>query len=265
MIPFPEFNPTILSIGTLEIRWYGLLYVISFIVGHIFLKKLYRKKGISITNEQYENLMFILMLGVIIGGRFGYIIFYHLPYYIQNPLHIFAVWEGGMSFHGGLLGVIFGGIIFAKKNRFNFYALADPVMPLSAVGIGLVRWGNFMNGELYGRVTNVPWSMIFPNSDGQPRHPSQLYELFGEGILLFLISFFLLKKNLKNGFVFWSFIGLYGMFRFFIEFTRQPDEHLGFILGPFTMGQILCFFMIAGSLVGLLLLHKNRKIDIENN
>jgi phosphatidylglycerol:prolipoprotein diacylglycerol transferase len=258
MIPYPNFHPTLLTIGSLEIRWYGLLYVISFIIAHVFLKKLYKKRAVSITSEQYENLIFTMMLGVIIGGRFGYIVFYHLPFYLQNPLHIFAVWEGGMSFHGGVIGVILGGILFCKKQNLLFYELADPVIPLSAIGIGLVRWGNFMNAELYGRITNVPWAMIFPDSDGLPRHPSQLYELFAEGILLFFITYFLVKRNLRNGTVFWSFIGLYGFFRFLIEFTREPDAHLGFVVGYFTMGQVLCFLMIISSLVGFFTLKTNR-------
>ncbi len=259
MIPYPDFNPTIVSIGSLEIRWYGLFYVISFILGHIFLKKLYKKRNVILEKDQYENLLFIIMLGVIVGGRIGYILFYNLSYYISNPFHIFAVWEGGLSFHGGLIGIIFGGIVFCKKHNLSFYKLADPVIPLAPIGIGLVRWGNFMNAELYGRITDVPWAMKFPTDQtNQLRHPSQLYELFAEGVVLFAISYYLLKKKLQEGVVFWTFIGLYGFFRFLIEFTREPDAQLGFVFGPFTMGQILCFAMMISSLIGFIYLNKQK-------
>ncbi|MCD4817883.1 MAG: prolipoprotein diacylglyceryl transferase [Candidatus Cloacimonetes bacterium] len=265
MLPFPNFSPTIIKLGMFEIRWYALLYIISFIVGHIFLKKFYKKSNINLSKDQYENWMFQLMLGVIIGGRVGYLLFYNLKYYIYNPLKVFAVWEGGMSFHGGALGVIIFAYFFCRKHKLNFFKMADPAMSLVAVGLGLGRLGNFINAELYGRITNVKWAIIFPNSDGEPRHPSQIYEFLLEGVVLFFLCFFLYQKKLKDGIVFWAFIASYGIFRFLIEFTREPDAHLGFVLGNFTQGQILSFTMVIVGLIGLLFSATKKNFEITNN
>ncbi len=260
MIKYPDISPTILSIGPFQIRWYGLFYIIGFLTGYYFIKKLYKKRNIDISDKDYSNLLYDVMLGVVIGGRLGYILFYNLPYYLHNPLKIFAVWEGGMSFHGGALGVIVAGLIFAKKYHYNFYKLADPAMGMVAIALGLGRLGNFINGELYGRPTNVPWAMIFPDDPRQlPRHPSQLYEFFFEGIMLSAICFYLFKKKVREGIIFWSFIGFYGVFRIFIEFFREPDPQLGFILfNRFTMGQILSSVMILSSIVGIYFILKKR-------
>ena len=260
MLKYPKISPTLFSIGPFHIRWYGLLYIISFIIGYIFIKKFYQQKKIEISKTDYDNLLFDVMLGVVLGGRIGYILFYNLPYYINNPLKMFAVWEGGMSFHGGALGVIIAGLIFAKRHKFSFYELADPAMGWVAIGLGLGRLGNFINGELYGRATNVPWAMIFPDDPKQiPRHPSQLYEFLLEGIVLSSICFYLLKKNVKEGIIFWSFIGFYGIFRIFIEFFRQPDPQLGFILfNRFTMGQLLSSLMILSAIVGIVFISKKK-------
>ena len=249
MLTFPNISPTVFSFGPFQIRWYGLFYIISFFIGYIFLKKIIIKRRIKLTDKQYEELLFHIVLGVILGGRIGYVLFYNLFYYLSNPLSIFAVWQGGMSFHGGILGVIISGMIFMKRNKQSFMKLADSAMPLVAIGLGLGRLGNFINAELYGRITDKPWGMIFPNSDGLPRHPSQLYEFFLEGVILSIISFFILKKSSKDGTVFWSWIGLYGVFRFFVEFFREPDSHIGYIFKIFTMGQILSFVMIILSLI----------------
>ncbi|MBN1327153.1 MAG: prolipoprotein diacylglyceryl transferase [Candidatus Cloacimonetes bacterium] len=257
---YPQINPTIIRLGFLQIRWYGFFYILSFILGYIFLKKFLHYRNFKLSREKYDNLLFNIMLGVIIGGRLGYVLFYNLPYYLTNPLHILAVWEGGMSFHGGAFAVIIIGYLFCKKNNISFYQMADPVMPLVSIGLGLGRLGNFINGELYGIPGKAPWVMIFPNSDGLPRHPSQLYEAFLEGVLLFFISLILLKKIKKHGLVFWAWIGLYGLFRFIVEFYREPDAHLGYIWGFLTMGQILSLTMIIGGLAGviLLILPRNR-------
>ena len=231
------------------------MYVLGMIIGAIFYKKTLKKNGIEMKKQLYEDLIFHIMLGVIIGGRLGYVLFYDLPYFATHPLQIFAVWKGGMSFHGGALGVIIFGLRFAKKNKYNFYKLADPVMPFIAIGLGLGRLANFINGELYGRVTDLPWGMVFPTApDRLPRHPSQLYEMFLEGILLAIILFIIFNKTKIHGLVFWSFIGLYGVFRFLVEFVRQPDAHLGFILGFLTMGQILSLFMIVTAIIAIFIL-----------
>ncbi|MBN2461255.1 MAG: prolipoprotein diacylglyceryl transferase, partial [Candidatus Cloacimonetes bacterium] len=153
MIPYPKLNPTLFRIGSLQIRWYGLLYIISFIIGYLGLKKLLPYRNVNLRKETFDNLLFNIMVGVIVGGRLGYVIFYHISYYLQHPLHILAVWEGGMSFHGGALAVIIIGYLFCRKHGYSFYQLADPVMPFVSIGLGLGRIGNFINGELYGRVT----------------------------------------------------------------------------------------------------------------
>jgi len=256
IISYPNIDPILFSIGNFEIRWYGLMYIISFLVGYIFIKKNLRAKRAKINDEQYDALMFNILLGVVIGARLGYVIFYNLSAYLANPLRIFAVWEGGMSFHGGWIAVIILGFLFVKKNKLNFYRLADAVVPFAALGLGLGRIGNFINAELYGRVTDVPWGMVFPGSDGLPRHPSQLYQAFTEGFMLFIILQYLQRRITKDGLTFWLFVGLYGVFRFIVEFYREPDHHLGFVLLHFTMGQILSIGMIIVSFIGLMLLEK---------
>ena len=256
MLKFPNISPTIFQIGIFEIRWYGLFYAISFIIGYIFLKKLLQKKNIFLNDKIYENFIFSLLLGVILGGRLGYVLFYNLAYYLENPIKIFATWEGGMSFHGGAIGVIIFGIIFVRKNKLSFYKLADCTMPFVAIGLGLGRIGNFINAELYGKPTNMPWGMIFPNSDNLPRHPSQIYEALLEGLLLFIISYIICKKTKTDGLGFWSFIGLYGIFRFFVEFFRQPDSQIGYFFQYITMGQILSSFMVIFSVFFIIILLK---------
>lgn len=259
-----NLNPTIFTIGPLEVRWYGLFYVISFLLGYWLVKKNFKHRSIHLSNDDYDSFLFNMMLGVILGGRIGYILFYNLSYYVHNPLTIFYFWEGGMSFHGGALGVIVAGWLFCRKHKLSFYQLADPVMPIVAIGLGLGRLGNFINGELYGRATDVPWGMIFLNTDPQllVRHPSQLYELFLEGILLAIILQWIYRKVKIEGLVFWAFIGGYGIFRFILEYFRQPDDielyNNGLILKLFTMGQILSLAMVLFSLLFTIYLFKKR-------
>lgn len=263
MLKFPEINPTIVKLGMFEIRWYGLFYIIGFLIAYIFVKRSYAQKNIIIKKENYETLLFNLMLGVIIGARLGYIVFYNLSFYLKHPLHVLAVWQGGMSFHGGAIGVIMFGFLFCKKYKYNFYKLADPVAPFVSVALFLGRIGNFINGELWGRPTDLPWGMVFPSDALQlPRHPSQLYEAFLEGILLFFITYIMFRKIKKPGIVFWSWIGLYGLFRTLVEFVRQPDVQLGHLIGFMTMGQILSFIMIISSLIGIFLILRVKKDEI---
>ena len=260
-----NLNPIIFTIGPVSVGWYGLFYVISFIIGYFLVKKNFAKKNIILPAEDYENLIFNIILGVMIGGRLGYVFFYYLSYYIQNPLAVFYVWEGGMSFHGGALGVIIAVLLFCKKHKYNFYKLADPAMPLVAIGLGLGRLGNFINGELYGKVTDVPWAVIFANTDPQmlPRHPSQLYEAFLEGFFMAAVLQYALFKSKINGLIFWLFIGLYGVFRFLIEFIRIPDDlplyENGLLLNIFSMGQLLSLIMALTSLVFIVIIFKNKK------
>ncbi|MFC1887470.1 prolipoprotein diacylglyceryl transferase [Candidatus Cloacimonadota bacterium] len=262
---YHNINPTLFKIGFLEIRWYGLMYIFSFILGYILLKKFFELRNIEISREKYDNLLFYIMLGVIVGGRVGYILFYNLPFYLEHPLNILKVWLGGMSFHGGAIGVIGFGYLFCRKNQLKFFQMADPAMPIVSLGLLLGRFGNFINGELYGKVSDLPWAMVFPGSDGKPRHPSQLYEAFLEGALLFLISYLILKYNKREGVVFWSWIGFYGLFRFLVEFVREPDAHLGYIFWFFTMGQILSSVMIIISVVALIILVNRNRQNAEEN
>jgi phosphatidylglycerol---prolipoprotein diacylglyceryl transferase len=189
--------------------------------------------------DDVADLIFTVALGVILGGRVGYILFYNLSYYIAHPAKLFAVWEGGMSFHGGLTGALLAGLYFIRKHKLRFYPLADVAFLAAPVGLFFGRIGNFINGELYGRVTDLPWGMVFPGGGPLPRHPSQLYEAFLEGVVMLVVLFTLSKKVPRDGVVFWSFISLYGLFRFVVEFVREPDAQIGYLFGVFSMGQLL--------------------------
>ncbi|MEA2103883.1 MAG: prolipoprotein diacylglyceryl transferase [Candidatus Cloacimonadota bacterium] len=262
---FPEINPTILKIGFLQIRWYSMMYIISFIIGYFSIKKMYKARNIQLKKDDFENLFFYIMLGVMVGGRVGYVLFYNLSECLHNPLEFFAVWHGGMSFHGGMLGVVLFGFIFSKKHGYDFYKLADPPAVIAPIALAFGRLGNFINAELYGRSTDLPWGMVFPTDPERiPRHPSQLYELFLEGILLFAILFFLYNKKVKEGIVFWSFISFYGLFRFLVEFVREPDVQLGHLIGFMTMGQILSSLMVIVGIVGIIscILKKQAKPEV---
>jgi len=240
---FPHLNPVFLKIGPLQLRWYGLMYVLSFILSYFILRSESRRKQLPLTNDDIADLLFYGAMGVVLGGRLGYVLFYKLGFYLTHPLQVFAVWEGGMSFHGGFLGVILAFVLFARRKKIPFFSLIDMAAQCAPVGLGLGRIGNFINGELYGRQTDVPWGMIFPGGGDLPRHPSQLYEAVLEGLLLFLIVRFAARRSTATGVPGWTFVAGYGLFRFFVEFFRQPDEHLGLLLGPFSMGQLLSFPM----------------------
>ncbi|AJE03763.1 prolipoprotein diacylglyceryl transferase [Geobacter pickeringii] len=242
-MPFPQIDPVFFRLGPLEFRWYGLMYIMGFIASYFILQRGARRRGLPFTKDDVADIIFSLALGVILGGRLGYIVFYNAAYYLAHPLKVLAVWEGGMSFHGGLIGVVLAGICAARKKRIGFFALADLCVPAVPVGLGLGRIGNFINGELYGRVTDVPWGIVFPGGGGAPRHPSQLYEAVLEGPVLFAILAVAGRKERPTGAVFWTFVATYGLFRFFVEFFREPDAQLGLLLGPFSMGQFLSFPM----------------------
>lgn len=235
------------------------MYVFGFLASYLLVRYQMKRKDFGVSKLDVENLYFYLILGLVIGARLGYVLFYDLKMYLKNPLEIFAIWHGGMSFHGGLIGVLIVGILFSWKNKKSFWKIADLFIVTAPIGLGLGRIGNFINGELYGRVTRVPWAMIFAtDKDRLPRHPSQLYECALEGCVLFLILWFLRNKKLPEGGLLAMFLSLYGLFRFFVELFREPDAQLGFILGPFTMGQTLSSFMILGGIV-LLITLKGKK------
>jgi phosphatidylglycerol:prolipoprotein diacylglycerol transferase len=252
MLHYPTINPTIIKIGPLQIRWYGVMYILAFLASYFLVKYQIRKKKLNIDINTVNDLFLFLIIGLIIGARLGYIVFYNLPFYLSHPLKLFAIWEGGMSFHGGLIGIIFSGLIFVKKHKASFWEFADLISVTAPIGLGLGRLGNFINAELYGRVTNLPWGMIFPSGGVLPRHPSQLYELFLEGILLFIVLWRIKDFHFKKGTLFCLFLILYSIFRFFIEFFREPDPQLGLIFSFITMGQVLSVVMC---ILGLVLLY----------
>ncbi|MBP1713340.1 MAG: lgt [Deltaproteobacteria bacterium] len=243
-----SIDPILISLGPLRISWYGLMYVFGFLISYFLVLYQIRRKDFGLSKPEIENLFFYLIIGLAVGARIGYVVFYNPGMYLRDPLEIFAIWHGGMSFHGGLIGVVIVGILFSWKNKKSFWKLADLLTVTAPIGLALGRLGNFINGELYGRVTQVPWGMVFPLGGPLPRHPSQLYESALEGFLLFAILWRLKDKKIPEGGILPLFLIFYGIFRFFIEFFRQPDAQLGFILGPFSMGQVLCFLMILGGI-----------------
>jgi len=250
----PQIDPVFLRLGPLEFRWYGLMYIIGFIAAYFVVLAGVKREQIGLTKDDVADLIFTVALGVILGGRSGYILFYNLSYYLDHPLRVFAVWEGGMSFHGGMAGTILAGLYFVRKKKVPFFRMADIVTPTGPIGLGLGRIGNFINGELYGRVTDVPWGMVFPTGGDLPRHPSQLYEALLEGPVTLLIVWMLGRRARPEGVIFWSFIALYGLFRFFVEFFREPDQQIGYLFGFFSMGQLLSLPML---LLGLVMIWRS--------
>jgi len=252
MIPYPQIDPTIIKIGPLALRWYGLMYLLGFLASYFLVRLQIQedwKRGLVRDKEQEERLLegliVALVAGVILGGRLGYVLFYNLPYFLRHPLEIFATWHGGMSFHGGAIGVALAGWIYCKRHETDFFLWADRFAVTAPIGLGLGRIGNFINGELFGRPTDVPWAMIFPQGGMVPRHPSQLYEAFFEGPVLFLILWPLRKRPWPTGTKLAVFFMAYGLIRFFLEFFREPDPQLGFIaFGWLTMGQALSILLI---------------------
>lgn len=248
MIPYPQIDPEIVKIGPFSIRWYGMMYLIGFVSSYLLVRYQVKKRSLPISRAVVDSLYSYIILGLLIGARLGYVIFYNLPLYLKEPLEIFAVWHGGMSFHGGLIGCVVSGFIFSRRYGIDFWQLSDLMVVTAPIGLGLGRLGNFINGELYGRVTNVPWAMVFPEGGSLPRHPSQLYEFFLEGLCLFLILWFLKDRVSKRGIVSAAFFLFYGIFRFVIEFFREPDPQIGYIIGFMTMGQVLSSLMIVAGL-----------------
>lgn len=255
-----EFDRVAVSIFGLDIHWYGLMYVMAFLSAW-WLARLQTKRQYTDWNyEQIDDLLFYGGLGVILGGRIGYVLFYSFSDFISNPLMIFQVWQGGMSFHGGLLGVLIAMAVFNRKYKKGFFNIMDFVSPLIPLGLGFGRLGNFINGELWGKPTDLPWGMIFPSADNLPRHPNPLYEAILEGLVLFaLLWWFSAKPRARMATTALFCIG-YGSFRFLIEFVRVPDEHLGYIAwGWLTQGQILTVPLIVSGLVLVWAIRKNKE------
>ena len=240
-----NLNPVLIQLGPIRVGWYGLMYVLGFLASYLLVRYQLNRKEFGFSREEVEDLFVYLILGLILGARLGYVLFYDLPQYRDRPLEILAIWHGGMSFHGGLVGLLIAGVFYARRKKKSFWTMADLFIVTAPIGLGLGRIGNFINGELYGRVTEVPWGVVFPRGGPLPRHPSQLYECLLEGLVLFLVLWTLRNRKLPSGSLLAVFLILYGVFRFLVEFFREPDSQLGFILGPFTMGQVLSSFMIA--------------------
>jgi phosphatidylglycerol---prolipoprotein diacylglyceryl transferase len=252
LIPYPRISPDLISIGPLRIRWYGVMYVLGFLASYILIIRQKRSKQLGLVGPVAQDLIFYLAIGLIVGARLGYLLFYQYndySYYLQHPLEILATWHGGMSFHGGLFGAVIAGWFFCRRRNMPFWAVADSVAVTAPIGLGLGRIGNFINGELFGRPTTVPWAMVFPEGGPLPRHPSQLYEALLEGLVLFTLLWHLRQRTFQDGMMVAIFLVLYGIFRFVIEFFRSPDPQVGLVLGVFSMGQILCLTMVLGGLL----------------
>lgn len=264
MLTHPQFDPVALSLGPVSIHWYGLMYVLAFVLfvvlGRIHVK---RRPDLGYSPEALEDIMFFGILGVVLGGRIGYILFYKLSHYLSHPVEIFYVWQGGMSFHGGFLGVLVAMWWWGRKHQRGFFEVTDFIAPLVPTGLMAGRIGNFLNGELPGRITDPavwPWAMWFPQVDATPvaRHPSQVYNALGEGVFLFLLLWWFSKKPRHVGMVSAMFLLGYGGFRFFAEFAREPDVFLGFQALGLTRGQWLCIPMLIAAAIIFAMARQNR-------
>ncbi|QPB82345.1 prolipoprotein diacylglyceryl transferase [Pseudoalteromonas rubra] len=255
-LQFPEIDPIIFSIGPLSVRWYGVMYLIGFAFAMWWANKEADKPNSGWTKDEVSDLLFYGMLGVILGGRIGYVFFYQFNLFLENPMYLLRIDQGGMSFHGGALGVIAGIFIFAWRFKKSPLAVGDFVVPMVPVGLLAGRIGNFINGELWGRPTDVPWAVVFPTGGPLARHPSQLYEAFLEGLVLFIMLIWYRKQPRPAGSIAGLFLVGYGTFRFIVEYFREPDAHIGLYAGMISQGQILSLPMVIGGLGLMLWSHK---------
>ena len=263
MLQFPDIDPIAFEIGPLAVRWYGLMYLAGFVSAYAYLCREVKRNRLNLSCESLGDLLFAGVLGVVLGGRLGYVLFYNFAYYMRHPLEIFHIWEGGMSFHGGLAGVLIAAWLFARRHRLAYLQLTDFIAPLVPIGLGAGRLGNFINHELPGRASEVPWAMVFPPMLGlgpEPRHPSALYEFALEGVVLFAVLWWLSRKPQSQGLISGLFLLLYGTFRFIVEFARLPDPQLGFIaFGWLTMGQLLTVPMLAAGALLVITARRSQK------
>ena len=259
-----NLNPVLIDLGIIKIHWYSLAYIFGILIGWWYGRFLIKKKVRFIDQENYiknfDDLISYIIIGVIIGGRLGYVIFYNPSYFIESPIQIFKLWEGGMSFHGGLIGVIVSTYIFSNLKKLNYKVYFDLICCVAPIGIFLGRVANFINSELYGTPTEKPWGVIFPKIDNLTRHPSQLYEAFLEGIVLFvLINFLFLKKKLNHGIISFVFLISYSFFRILVEQFREPDKHIGYIFNFISLGSLLSIAMIIFAFIFVSKINSNEK------
>jgi phosphatidylglycerol:prolipoprotein diacylglycerol transferase len=262
MITYPNIDPVLVSIGPLTIRWYGVAYLIGILTAMVYLRSVLAY-ALGLSRDQQTSLMTTVLIGIILGGRIGYILFYDIIYFWHNPFQIIAIWNGGMSYHGGGIGAMVALFVFSSVHHVSFKKLLDCLAIGATFGVFFGRMANFINGELYGRITDVSWAMVFPAGGPLPRHPSQLYEAFFEGVVVFVILRVILKYiDLKPGQLFGIYWLCYATFRFVIEFFREPDHHIGLLWGGLSMGQILCLVMGIG---GVVMYHWFGKLDQKKN
>jgi phosphatidylglycerol:prolipoprotein diacylglycerol transferase len=259
-VTYPQIDPFLFRIGPIGLSWYAFMYVVGFTAAHFIIRHRYRQ-GVLKLRESHDVKVLIAdcVYGVVLGARIGYILFYNSRFYWEHPWEIPAVWHGGMSFHGGLMGCLIAVYLFSRRRGVPFFQVGDSLALCAPIGLGFGRIGNFINGELYGRVTQVPWAMVFPRGGPYPRHPSQLYESFLEGIILWTLLFAIDRRKPREGTVSAFLLIFYGIFRFVVEFFREPDVQLGTVLGPFSMGQVLSFMMIVTGLLILLWVRRTGK------
>lgn len=254
-----DFDPNIFTLGPLQVRWYGMMYVVGFVLANFLLKKLCERGFFQVPKEKVDSLITISFICMFLGARFFYVFIYNWGYYKSHLTELFAVWNGGLSFHGALAGLLVAGLIFAKKNNISWAQVMDNVALAGAPGLFFGRMGNFINGELYGRLTDSPFGLIFPAGGPYPRHPSQLYEGILEGLVLAAILWFMLKRVKHYGYLASTFLIGYGFFRYIVEFFREPDAQLGYYFGgTTTMGQILCLIMIGIGIAAIMVVRKKK-------
>ena len=264
MLSYPDIDPVALALGPIKIHWYGITYVVGIVAAWLLLRwRTDKNPSLKWSSEQVDDMVFYVTLGVIIGGRLGSVLFYNLPYYLDHPVDIFKINQGGMSFHGGLIGALLAMVWFARKTNSGFFNVIDFIAPVVPVGLGCGRIGNFINGELWGAPSALPWAMIFPDprAGGIARHPSQLYEALLEGLLLFIILWLYSSKPRPMMAVSGLFLLGYGVFRFSVEFVRVPDAHIGYLaFGWVTMGQVLSFPMIILGFVSMVWAYRKENV-----
>ena len=260
MLIYPEIDPVALSLGPIKVHWYGLMYLIGFLAFWWLGRLRARKDFIVVKPADVGDMMFYGVLGVVLGGRIGYVLFYNFSTFLEDPLLLLRIWQGGMSFHGGFLGVLAAAWLYQRRRNLGFWNIMDFVAPMIPIGLGAGRIGNFINAELWGRVTDLPWAVVYPFVDAEPRHPSQLYEAFLEGLVLFVILWIYASRPRPMAAVSALFLLGYGIFRFLVEFVREPDGHIGFIAFDWvTMGHLLTLPMIIAGIVLMVWAYANKQ------